>query len=502
MDTEIELKYLVSGEKISENIDSLLIQHNLSYKKQIKHLRNCYFDTPDLLLRKADTGLRIRQYDGERLEQTIKTKGKVIGGLHQRPEYNLEVSSETPDIALFSDDIWPEDFNVTAVNEQLIELFNTDFTRAAWLVEMPSGSQIELAYDVGSITGNEQQCGISEIEIELVSGEREALFDLAQILFKHFKMRPGTESKAARGYALVFGKKDEYISSANTQLNITKQMNVLDSFNVGFSQCLKQLQLLVDKFEADNDINILREVSDSLALARHGLWLYADYLTGNHGKELRTKINGLLHELAWTETARQIKELTTKTGRYRKKVEYSQNLLTQLKDENHAIIDFEKASKLFHSEAFNELQLSMLQMILIETPYKDNIPELSDFAPSWLSIHLKQLTTELVTKEALTVEDYLNHHRLLTRSLLTGSWFGLLFDREKRLEFRGPWLDLHQGIDELATLQFLKEHLQNASEEPPLKLINWLDNKLENLLCALEHSKDAALNLSPYWLKA
>lgn len=502
MDTEIELKYLVSGENISEKVTSLLSQQGFSHKKEIKHLRNSYFDTEQLALRKADCGFRIRSYDSVRLEQTIKTAGKVIGGLHQRPEYNIPVTSEIPDLTLFDSDIWPENFNAEEVNEQLVVLFSTDFTRQSWLITMPDASIVELAYDVGVIAGNEQEDPISELEIELVSGNRQSLFDLALLLFKILPLRPGTESKAARGYALAFGKKKEKINTVDTLLNITPKMNVLESFNIGFTQCLHQLQVLVEQFEKSNDLLVLREVSDCLALARHGLWLYADYLTGEHGKELRTKINAMLHELSWVETAKQIKELTTKKGHYRKKIEYSKSLLNQLKDENHAIIDFDKASRLFHSDAFNDMQLSMLQMILIETPYTDNIPELSDFAPSWLSIHLKNLVTALSSQQSLTTADYLENHRLLTRSLLTGAWFGLLFNSEKRNEFRGPWLDLHQGIDELATLQLLKDHLQDATEEPPIKLINWLDNKLDNLVCALGHSKDAALSLSPYWLKA
>lgn len=38
-------------------------------------------------------GLRIRQEDQE-LTLTLKTNGKVVGGLHSRPEYNLPLTEK------------------------------------------------------------------------------------------------------------------------------------------------------------------------------------------------------------------------------------------------------------------------------------------------------------------------------------------------------------------------------------------------------------------------
>ncbi len=47
-------------------------------------LTNCYFDTKELSFRKHDFGLRVRSKNEQR-EQTIKTAGQTIGGLHKRP---------------------------------------------------------------------------------------------------------------------------------------------------------------------------------------------------------------------------------------------------------------------------------------------------------------------------------------------------------------------------------------------------------------------------------
>lgn len=51
---------------------------------------------PIIFLLNKKMGLRIRQEDQE-LTLTLKTNGKVVSGLHSRPEYNLPlIEKETP----------------------------------------------------------------------------------------------------------------------------------------------------------------------------------------------------------------------------------------------------------------------------------------------------------------------------------------------------------------------------------------------------------------------
>ncbi|KGJ89295.1 hypothetical protein ND16A_2188 [Thalassotalea sp. ND16A] len=510
MDTEIELKYLVLGDNISAVITNLLNQQQFTFSQKIKHLSNCYFDTPDLQLRKADIGLRVRKNADGDIEQTIKTAGTVIGGLHQRPEYNIALQDEVPDLSLFDSSIWPAQIHVESLQQQLTPLFNTDFTRTAWLITCADNSQIELAFDQGEICSSQKADTICEIELELVSGNTAALFSLAQNLMTALALRPGTQSKAARGYGLVFGHTEAHISSANSVLPLHSSMSVQQSFNKGFAECLAQLQQLVSQFVDDQTLTLLKEISDSLAMARHGLWLYKDYLSREKAESIRLKIKDILTELAWVETAKQIKQLTTKKGNYRKKIEYSESLLATLKNEKHQLQDFDQVLLLLHGEQFNLLQLEMLELILsgdsgaTATCSNDNVDGqtlLMDLAPSWLAINLDNIKQSIPVNKTLTAQDYIDNHTLIIHSLLTGNWFGDLYDVDQRMDFRGPWLDIHFGIDELETLFLLKEHLQGSSEEMPKKLIYWLDDKVENLLCALEHCRKAALNLSPYWLK-
>ncbi|MFT7006441.1 MAG: triphosphatase [Colwellia sp.] len=207
MTTEIELKYLIpanhnDNDLVVDKITALLNAQNITFTLDKKQLSNSYFDNNDLALRKMDIGLRIRGVD-QAYEQTIKTAGKVVGCLHQRPEYNVALEGNHLDLSLFPEHIWPEHVDVLILQKSMQVIFNTNFFRQTWLITQES-SVIELALDRGeiSIDSNVDTLAINELEIELVSGDEQALFALAEQLVTVVQMKPGKLSKAARGYAL------------------------------------------------------------------------------------------------------------------------------------------------------------------------------------------------------------------------------------------------------------------------------------------------------------
>ncbi|MGO4997992.1 CYTH domain-containing protein [Oceanisphaera sp. W20_SRM_FM3] len=199
MNTEIELKFLVSPEFVS-NLPTLLTGYEIRQYDQ-KNLKNTYFDTPDLALGKLKAGLRVRDKNGK-LEQTVKLAGSQVAGLHQRPEYNLDLTVPEPDLSQFPSDIWPADFSVSQVQADLRPLFSTDFVRERWLVVV-NHTEIELALDRGQVRAGLQQAAIQELELELVSGEVAGLFALAEQLLSQGGLRLSDVSKAQRGYQLA-----------------------------------------------------------------------------------------------------------------------------------------------------------------------------------------------------------------------------------------------------------------------------------------------------------
>jgi triphosphatase len=201
MAVEIELKFIATPVAIAALPERLMLWQSVHSVPQV--LTNIYFETVDNRLRQHDIGLRIRGYDG-RYEMTVKTGGKVMGGLHQRPEYNVGIDSDHLDLARFPAHIWPEGWVVDALQAELQPLFRTDFTREKWVITYGE-SEIELALDQGIISADELSEPLSEIELELKQGTQADLLALAVELAQIGGLRQGNLSKAARGYHLAQG---------------------------------------------------------------------------------------------------------------------------------------------------------------------------------------------------------------------------------------------------------------------------------------------------------
>lgn len=495
MVTEIELKYFVISDNTQENITRLFTELQLSFSCVKKILSNCYYDTANLDFRRHDMGLRIRGCDSH-LEQTIKTAGVVIAGLHQRPEYNVDIKSNFPELALFPSKIWASDQNVEELQESLIPLFSTDFTRNIWLVTLSSDSVIEVAFDQGSISSDGRNVSICEVELELVNGTTSDLLFLAKQLFSVLSVRPSSQSKAARGYRLWKNIPENYEKPLTDMLPIDRSLSIAAAFSTGINHCLVHLHDHIEHYITAPSLVELEKVTETLALMRHGFWLFADYLPENAVK-IRNELSHFIHLLSWVDNAVNLQELTNKTGNYRHKLNYSEQLVEQLKIEKRRLPTNDNVFELLHGKRFNTLQADLLAMLLAEQP--DTKDSLLSFAQQSLTENMSILFAGVTKNQQFTSEQYLSQAKLLNRSLLTGTWFGLLFAQDERKQYRAPWLDIQQGISELQTLWIIHQQLQTLDEKPT-KLVSWQGSKVEGLLIALDSSRKIALKMKSYWL--
>lgn len=234
MAQEIELKFIVSPqviESLCEKLDALSQEQH-----PVRKLVNIYYETPDNFLRSHNMGLRIRG-NGSHYEMTMKTSGRVTGGLHQRPEYNVALSEPTLDLSLLPADIWPEGVDLTELQQQVSPLFSTNFNRKTWVVQQGS-SRIELALDQGEVVAGSLQEAICELELELLEGEAHALFIVAEQLVNEPGLRMGSLSKAARGYHLAQGAVEREIKPL-AQRHLPPKVTVEQGLEAGLSQALE-----------------------------------------------------------------------------------------------------------------------------------------------------------------------------------------------------------------------------------------------------------------------
>lgn len=175
-------------------------------KATLQHLHNVYYDTPEQLLRQQRVALRIRRVGSETKPQwlqTLKTGGRSDSALSQRGEWETPV----PDAVLSRDALkatpWSGIDPDGRVFGALAPCFVTSFARTSWLVRRRDGSVVEVALDVGQIEVDDKTTAICELELELLSGQPSALFDVARDIAATIAVLPLTLSKAQRGYALA-----------------------------------------------------------------------------------------------------------------------------------------------------------------------------------------------------------------------------------------------------------------------------------------------------------
>ena len=281
MAQEIELKFIVNHsavEALRDHLNTLGGEHHDPVQ-----LLNIYYETPDNWLRGHDMGLRIRGENG-RYEMTMKVAGRVTGGLHQRPEYNVALSEPTLDLAQLPTEVWPNGELPTDLASRVQPLFSTDFYREKWLVEV-DGSRIEIALDQGEVKAGEFAEPICELELELLSGDMRAVLKLANQLVSQTGLRQGSLSKAARGYHLAQGNPAREIKPT-TILHVAAKADVEQGLEAALELALAQWQYHEELWVRGNDA-AKEQVLAAIGLVRHALMLFGGIVPRKASTHLR-----------------------------------------------------------------------------------------------------------------------------------------------------------------------------------------------------------------------
>jgi inorganic triphosphatase YgiF len=232
MSTELELKFLMPPSYLPQLI-ALLPQLGKVQGSDDTNLLNAYFDTDDNWFRRHDMGLRSRLKRGC-YEQTIKLAGRQHGAMQMRPEYNVACATVLPQLAAFPAHIWPPATDIAQLQQQLTELFRTDFNRKSWQLQCSDGSMVELVYDQGKVQAAQRRQPIAELELELLSGEAQQLFNLARQLLQQLPLQTGWLSKAARGYGLA--TRQQLAVPAHSGDSLLTQINALQQAAACYQQ--------------------------------------------------------------------------------------------------------------------------------------------------------------------------------------------------------------------------------------------------------------------------
>lgn len=499
MESEIELKLLVA-----DGIDETLLMPILkrltsNIETEEFSLFNQYFDTPEWELSRHGVGLRVRSSE-KGIEQTVKTSGTSVGGLHQRPEYNVDISGLEPELDLFDSSIWPYGLNIPDIQARLTQIFNTDFVRKVFLLQLPSGSLVEMVFDSGAISTEENSTPISEIELELKKGTAVELFDIAKELTELGPTQLGNLSKAARGFQLAKNKSGQakpaliFVAVEEQDDCETACCKVLE-YTLGYWQRAECLYMQSRKFSD------LFEVYTGIRVTEQCLRLFKEILNSKELARIHGALTVKLRRWSWVEQVKSFKALRSKRGMYSKKLPQHDALLSYLRGLQDGTLNLSKPQSLITHKDNTKLQLKLARL-LFDKPWRQ---ESSNYADA-IHITSKKILTEtwahvfpLFSTTPQTSSEFCSAEKKLRSALHTDLFFGNLYSSLYREPFRAPWLDILDGIVELQTLDTLCSKLRDSDVDDKSDLLSWSEVKRASLLVSMEKSKAVALETETYW---
>jgi triphosphatase len=233
---EIELKLAAEPQSLPQ-LKRALRKMSGHPREARARLQSIYYDTPDLALRQRNMTLRVRKQD-RKLLQTIKS-GELDGAdALARHEWEDPVDRPEPDPRA------PHAIGKlpAGLAAALRPVFVTDIERTTLELHPAPDTHIEAAIDQGEIKSadGKARTDVSEVELELKSGQKRALYDIALQLAEVAPLRIGALTKAERGYLLLNGEHPP-VAVHMTPLPIKAKMTVEEVVQAIGRQCLSHV---------------------------------------------------------------------------------------------------------------------------------------------------------------------------------------------------------------------------------------------------------------------
>lgn len=501
MASELELKLAAQPIKLNEikELDFPGIASQSPW--QTKHMANVYFDNSDFKLRQLGIGVRIRTVD-EQLIQCVKSSGKAIGGLHQRSEDEIELESHQLDISSIQ-----EPYLQILVEEALEEggefkpCFETNFDRTSCVLTFSDATRIEIALDLGSIVSGDNTQQICEVELELLEGSADYIFAIGRYLIKELNLTLSNASKARRGYSLckAFNPSQKVMQVAELSQGIEAE-KAFEQICFSSLNHWQYYELFLDR---NNAHGAILEMYRALMSLQHIYLVFGGLIPRNATKDLRRSWDWLGQAMRPIVDAAKHKRYLVRYLNL--KADWDLVESQQHKIQAEAVKMIEKFKSLLETERYNLMMLNMSQW-LYSREWRDYIPEderenlsmpIIDFARKQLDHMRKDLKRDLGANLDLGPQDYFRQIAHLRRALDTGLFFGSLFNSQKRVSYRQPWVDIIDGIRELQMNQYISElQMENHQQD---ETIEWLDKRNEPILDALEETRKSVFKTNPYW---
>jgi inorganic triphosphatase YgiF len=495
MPVETELKLHIDPGQLNRLKRHPLLKTLTTARVTNQKLYSVYYDTPRLDLQRHGMALRLRRA-GRRWLQTLKGGGSVQAGLHQRNEWETPAPSGQLDFWALGASGAPLPRNV---EKKLQPVFVTDFSRNLRLLHF-EGAEIELCMDSGEIRAEERTRPISELELELKSGEPEQLFRLALALLDIVPLEVEQTNKAEYGYRL-FGGGQPAVRKASFP-DLDKSQGIAAALQGMIASCLQHVQANVPGAIGNLDEEFLHQVRVGLRRLRVVLAMAEAFRADD---ELR-----VLHA--------EVSRMCVEFGRLREWDVFVTQTLASIRERlpQHAgLIDVlgasEKIREQHHAEMVKELRTQEYQRFLLRfgawmtgsywrTPVLTSLP---DFAAQILEKRGRQ-----VAKRGQDLGDadaaHLHALRIACKKLrYSAEMFGSLFAGGKTRRYVAALSELQDimgALNDIAVAHRLLDKMDDEKHHDTITLIRgWMEHDYAERLAELGRAWGQFSGQKAFW---
>ena len=505
MSSEIELKLHIAERDIWRLL-RLPLLNSVTLKKLPSHrLINTYYDTADHRLRDLGIAIRLRQVDGKWL-QTIKTEGRVIAGLHERPEWESATLPNTLDFSGLEDEKLKSLLEKTLDGVALQPAFVTDFTRLSRLLQLRDGTQCEFAIDRGKIIAGSNEATISELELEIIHGDPVALFDFVRALLEHINLTLTHESKAARGFALALRTLPQPVKAKQALLD--KRMSARQGFIAIATACIQQLTANEVGCVIGKDTEFLHQLRVAIRRLRTAIRLFSDHLDDSIATMIVEELRWLGGQLG---TTRDLDVFLEETVPPVMAAYPNQAGLTQIRERISALRN--EANKCsctaLQSSRYQRLLLDIgawlvsMSRLSSEIPGNDGVMMLPEFARSALKRHRKQLMRRADQLLELNAEE---RHRVRIsgkRLRYAAEFFSPLFPAKRSKPYIQELANLQTilgALNDTTTTKTILSHVTDATAAEALAIMQaWVTGVGHGYLAHLPQAHERFLKQQTFW---
>lgn len=201
-DHEVEVKFSTDIAGLKEVSQSPILATATAFSAQ--DLRTVYFDTAANDLWNHGMVLRLRTINGTDAVLCLKSTSAKAANPFCRREIEVPSPELQPNLGLFDRKL-ASALKRASRGRPLQAKFETRVRRETAAIKV-ADAVIEIALDAGKIVIGEQKLDLSEVELELKSGEESALYDLALQLADAHPLRLDFISKGQKGFLACTGQ--------------------------------------------------------------------------------------------------------------------------------------------------------------------------------------------------------------------------------------------------------------------------------------------------------